>query len=805
MSNISNIGWEPLQIMMRDINGNVPDELKHLPFTDEVNQLLLSALSSGEHVQNNYYGVDSSYYRNRYGLSSDANSPYSNTASTGSLSPNQSVSSALGPHQPPAPANPSPQLSPPQPAHNKSMKLQNPNIQLPNNQLPITTAQLSPRSLQNQLLSQIPQPQLQQTSQQPQNVSQNNKTSQQQQQQQPQGRYQQSSLVGNNQQPIHNQISNQGQMHHQVQMQQLQQISQMQQLQQLQQNQQEPRTSLQTQLLQHLQKERAKQQAQQGQLQQQPQQTTAQSTQQNQSVQVKQQPVPSPPQSHSCPDSPSNVPLPSSPELGQQRHPSPTRQHILPHLMGQQLPPQYYSQMLPSHLGNSHLLGQPQLMNMQQLSTLQQLQQQQAHLQLQPTQPTVKQSTQTSTLNQSQSSIQPTTQTQTTQSSTSTQNQTSSQTHSQFLRSVAQSSSANPSPGASTPLESLSPTDTLIYQFINVKDEQQDPIKTKPLTEKQKNRRRASQNLASRNYRQRKKEYITTVEDRAQDLERQNEQLRRQINQKELIISKLSKENSTLRTSGNLGESTHDVEDLEDADAPIDFNMQELIFKLERTLKLETIENDDDAERTGLKSTLQLFYGSLQDRHDRYTNQVKEIVNPCTQAKLSALDSDPTSPFDNGFTENDDEWWVGFSKDANITEEQAAKIKEIRRDHSIEFQRLRTERKELNKDIRTYYKTVFSSVIGGVEDNDADVKMEELVEKLNSLKQNLDDEKRLILQTHAAMSKILTPKQEAVLVTRSYNKVVRSNATIQMVTNMYEVVLKESALAKCCAPGWEVL
>ena len=41
--------------------------------------------------------------------------------------------------------------------------------------------------------------------------------------------------------------------------------------------------------------------------------------------------------------------------------------------------------------------------------------------------------------------------------------------------------------------------------------------------------------------------------------------------------------------------------------------------------------------------------------------------------------------------------------------------------------------------------------------------------------------------------------------TRSFNKVVRSTATIQMVTSMYEVVLKENALAKCCAPGWEIL
>jgi hypothetical protein len=77
------------------------------------------------------------------------------------------------------------------------------------------------------------------------------------------------------------------------------------------------------------------------------------------------------------------------------------------------------------------------------------------------------------------------------------------------------------------------------------------------------------------------------------------------------------------------------------------------------------------------------------------------------------------------------------------------------------FQRLRTSRRDLNKDIREYYRFVFSS--GGLptessSDEEADVKMEELVGKLSALKQNLEDEKRLILQTHSAMSKILTPK-----------------------------------------------
>lgn len=53
---------------------------------------------------------------------------------------------------------------------------------------------------------------------------------------------------------------------------------------------------------------------------------------------------------------------------------------------------------------------------------------------------------------------------------------------------------------------------------------------------------------------------------------------------------------------------------------------------------------------------------------------------------------------------------------------------------------------------------MFSSAVGAKEEIETDVRMGELVEKLNALKQNLEDEKRLILETHAAMSDVLTPK-----------------------------------------------
>lgn len=82
---------------MRDFS-NVPDEFKHLPFTDEMNQLLLSALSSGEHVQNNYYGVDSPYYRNRYGSSDNQCPPSNNMYST--TTPQQYVPLSFPPFSP---------------------------------------------------------------------------------------------------------------------------------------------------------------------------------------------------------------------------------------------------------------------------------------------------------------------------------------------------------------------------------------------------------------------------------------------------------------------------------------------------------------------------------------------------------------------------------------------------------------------------------------------------------------------------------------------------------------------------------
>lgn len=346
------------------------------------------------------------------------------------------------------------------------------------------------------------------------------------------------------------------------------------------------------------------------------------------------------------------------------------------------------------------------------------------------------------------------------------------------------------------------PSPQTVYQFIDVKDEQ-DAVKQKPLTEKQKSRRRASQNLASRNYRQRKKEYINSMEEKMAILAQENERLRREANESKHLASKLVKENASLKSG--LEDSDRRQDDEEIRDNRSDLELKELIEKLESSIKL----TEEEEEKTkDLQNNLNVFYDTLREKHNSFTNQVKEIVNPCTQAKISLLDSEPSSPLDAG--ENDDGWWEQYAKDAKITEEQSAQIKEVRRGHYIEFHRLRSERKELNKEIRDFYRerlfSMSNTMVGGGTAQSGQAEAPELIElagKMEAMKENLDAEKALMLSTHEAMAKILSPKQEALLVTRSYRRVHHSaNAsTLAMLDTMWDVISrKETLLEKCCGP-----
>lgn len=303
------------------------------------------------------------------------------------------------------------------------------------------------------------------------------------------------------------------------------------------------------------------------------------------------------------------------------------------------------------------------------------------------------------------------------------------------------------------------------------------------------------------------------MEDKLEQLNIDNEHLRREVNESRHLATKLMHENTELKNNQvcNQGVS-HDNEDeaLNEELMNTELDLKHLIEKLETGVN----SNMDEATMVPL---LKMFYQTLRKRHSIFTNQVKKIVNPCVQAKISILDSTPGdegltnrgSPTDVEGEDGESNWWLQFVEDAAVTEAQDAQIKQLRIQHNTAYNQLRTRRCNLNKDIKEFYREKFfsfsSQLVGGPSPRTADVPaVIELTSKLEEMKKNLDAEKLLVLETHDALAKILTCKQEALFVTRAYTRAhTVSTDTMQMVTHMWDAISrKENALSKCCQPNW---
>jgi len=391
------------------------------------------------------------------------------------------------------------------------------------------------------------------------------------------------------------------------------------------------------------------------------------------------------------------------------------------------------------------------------------------------------------------------------------------------------------------------------------------------LSEKQKSRRRASQNLASRNYRQRKKAYIGEVETRLDGIVSENDRLKKELFEAKKIIDKLMTENSILKNGGKLpeksdipgctGSEDEDEADFEGSLNPSGYQEDELdinvlVDKLEVGMRISTA-NDD------LSSILKTFYKALKSRQDIYVNQIKQIVNPCTQAKLAILDgeisgavrvpgglgnencglqlrgniqvdSDPPqkdsspvlSPVSTPVQDlQPTNWWIAFCQEASINDEQEFRIRQLRQESNYKHKRVTKDRKQLNKEIRDYYHSkVFkkeksnrssmvkdsSSSISSSTNNNSNPSSDDnlqnmeqttspvstsylslLSELLDQLKENLDHENELLLQTYEKLGFILTPYQEALLITKIYNNIFGEEeySNVQMLHAIWDTIL----------------
>lgn len=132
--------------------------------------------------------------------------------------------------------------------------------------------------------------------------------------------------------------------------------------------------------------------------------------------------------------------------------------------------------------------------------------------------------------------------------------------------------------------------------------------------------------MASRNYRQRKKEYISSIEEKLEQLNLENERLRREVNESRHLATKLMHENTELKNVQVCEQNTGDSEDeaLNEELMNTELDLKHLIDKLEAGVN----SNMDEASMTPLlKVARPLFFPP----HSLYRCSTK----PCAKGTAS--------------------------------------------------------------------------------------------------------------------------------------------------------------------------
>jgi len=353
-------------------------------------------------------------------------------------------------------------------------------------------------------------------------------------------------------------------------------------------------------------------------------------------------------------------------------------------------------------------------------------------------------------------------------------------------------------------------------------EDQMDHSKGIQITEKQKSRRRASQNLASRNYRQRKKEYMCSMEERLDKMQGENERLQRELNDASLIVNKLLVENKELKLALENHNSARAsvsaaISEEQESDELVgsELDLQHIIERLDNAVLSDADEHD-------VENILMMFNETLTKRQVVISTQLKKLASPIMQSKIASLDASeegddnndaplaaatPNSKAHVTYASNthansfaiDDEpdWWEQFVQDSDMTDDQIHQLRQLRHQHIEAYRNLQEERRELNAEIRTFYHETsfsFSHQLNGNPNQSTDVPtVLDIASKIDALRQNVEAEKDLILETHGLVTKVLSPKQLALFITRTYLRHhAMSTDTLQMMTHTWVTINRGS-------------
>lgn len=308
---------------------------------------------------------------------------------------------------------------------------------------------------------------------------------------------------------------------------------------------------------------------------------------------------------------------------------------------------------------------------------------------------------------------------------------------------------------------------------------------------KQKNRR-VNQNIASRNYRNRKKEYVTSLESKVSQLTTENDALK-----KEIALLKRVDNFDSMRPDPSL--ITMVVE------------LRHIMTSIADAIK----KNADDSTITYL---LQLFHLVVEKRQHIFEKEVEKLVNPFAQAKLAVLGYTPvleypavssmiTSP-------NTDGWWAQFMLEAKITPAQMQKLSRMRNELAKCDQELRQERLTLDSSIKEFYlhkmrvipsypalpthNGVPSETIDPDRAPQPETPVEvsdaiELSRKLNLLKKNFCTQRNLMINAFSRTSQMLTPRQQALLLVKLQIQTRFNTVNMDLLKNVWESVTSSEA------------
>lgn len=304
------------------------------------------------------------------------------------------------------------------------------------------------------------------------------------------------------------------------------------------------------------------------------------------------------------------------------------------------------------------------------------------------------------------------------------------------------------------------------------------------------NKYRVNQNIASRNYRNRKKEYVTSLEGKVSQLVAENDILKKEI--------------ASLKRVDNFDSMRPDPA------------MISMVVELKHIMTCIDDAIKRNADDNSISYLLQLFHLIVEKRHHIFEKEVEKLVNPFAQAKLAMLGYAPVLEYPSVSCisgPNADGWWNQYNTEAQISRDQRQKLKQIREDlwkigmcfimfllsqvnlHSDHD--LRQERGQLDKSIKEFYlhklrvipnypvfrpdqvqspsmssslpssSTIPDATPLPADNNNIDVSdIIELSRKLNTLKKNFCTTRNLMLNAFARLSQILSPRQQAMLLVR---------------------------------------